>query len=700
MDGREFGRYRLGRLIGSGGMGDVYEAVDTERDRAVALKLLPELFGGNAEFVERFRRESRVAARLRDPHIIPIHDYGEIDGRLFIDMRLVDDGTTVADLLRDGGPLTVERTVDLIGQVADALDAAHADGLIHRDVKPSNVLVTARDFVYVVDFGIAHAAGHTASRVTGTGSTVGTLDYMAPERFTARSVDRRADVYSLACLLHQCLTARPPFEGEDLPELMYAHLDREPPRPSEHRPWIPTALDEVVARGMAKDPERRFPTAGALADAARAAVAPERDPASERPAGPAPSSASVVGPSRGAAPSREPLPVPPRRASDRPVPSADATTVGSAPSRGPARPVRYRRDGTTVRVPRLAVLGRRRHRVLLAALVVTVLVAVVVGLTLLLRPTPAPAAATVPPGGSGGLRSSATPLVVGAISTPPTPGYLAVTPDGRQGWVTNRDTRVVSVVDLDRQAIVATVPMTVATPRFVAFSADGTRAFVSCYDERGDVVEVIDTRSATVVATIPVDREPYALAVAPDQRTLWVPSHETGSLDLVDLATNAVARRVPVAPNPHWVAFGAGGTYVANHESNLVSVLGPDASTRTTVPVGRSPHALAISPDGTQVAVANYDGDTVSLIDTRTNRVVAEVPVGRGPQHVAWSADGEHLYTADVDGGTVTAVDTRTAAATATVPVCSSPTSVTLRGPDALVTCLDEARLVVLRAAG
>ncbi|MEJ2869500.1 protein kinase [Actinomycetospora sp. OC33-EN08] len=694
MDGREFGRYRLGRLIGSGGMGDVYEAVDVERDRAVALKLLPELFGGNAEFLERFRRESRVAARLRDPHIIPIHDYGEIDGRLYIDMRLVDDGVTLAHLLRDGGPLSVERTVALIGQVADALDAAHADGLIHRDVKPSNVLVTARDFVYVVDFGIAHAAGHTASGLTGTGSTVGTLEYMAPERFTARSVDRRVDVYSLACLLHQCLTAQPPFAGDDLPELMYAHLDREPPRPSEHRPWVPTALDEVVAVGMAKAPDRRYASAGALAEAARRAVEPARE---RRPV-----AAGAV-----AAPGHDPAPLPdtvppagtPRRG---PAPSADP---GPARPPGPgARPVRYRRDGTTVRVPRLAVLGRIRRRPLVVAVAVVAALAVVVALTTLLRPAPTPAAATVPPGAvpaptSPGLQSLPVPQVVGAVSTPVTPGYLALSPDGRQGWVTNREARVVSVVDLDRQAIVGAVPMPVATPRFVAFSRDGARAYVSCYDERGDVVEVVDTRTLAILATIPVDREPYALAVAPDQRTLWVPSHETGSLDVVDLATNAVVRRVPVAPNPHWVAFGAAGTYIANHESNLVTVLGPDGSPRTTVPVGRSPHALAVSPDGQRVAVANYDGDTVDLIGTGTDRVEASVPVGRGPQHVSWSADGEHLYTADVDGGTVTTVDARSNAVTATVPVCSSPTSVTVHGPDLLVTCLDEAKLAVVRAA-
>ena len=189
MEAQEFGRYRLERLIGSGGMGDVYQAVDLERDRVVALKLLPPLFSGNEEFLHRFRRESRVAARLREPHIIPIHDYGEIEQRLFIDMRLVDDGRTIANLLGDEGALEPARAVNLIGQIAEALDAAHADGLIHRDIKPSNVLVTDRDFVYVMDFGIAHAIGHTATGLTLSGATIGTLDYMAPERFGNRALD-------------------------------------------------------------------------------------------------------------------------------------------------------------------------------------------------------------------------------------------------------------------------------------------------------------------------------------------------------------------------------------------------------------------------------------------------------------------------------------------------------------------------------
>ena len=270
MTARQFGHYELESLIGVGGMGEVWRATDTRRDRTVALKLLPEALGNDTDFINRFRRESHVAARLREPHVVPIHDYGEIDGRLFIDMRLVD-GRDLGVILKDG-PIAPARAIALIAQVADALEAAHADGLVHRDIKPSNVLVTANDFVYVVDFGIARSIGSTRSSLTMTGATVGTLDYMAPERFTNQPLDGRVDVYSLACVLAECLTATRPFPGEDLASLLYAHLYTDPPRPSSMVPGVPPALDEVISRGMAKRPEDRYATPCELVAAARAAL--------------------------------------------------------------------------------------------------------------------------------------------------------------------------------------------------------------------------------------------------------------------------------------------------------------------------------------------------------------------------------------------------------------------------------------------
>src|ERR1700678_2050527 len=167
---RQVGNYRLDTLLGSGGMGEVYQAYDTQRERYVALKLLPEALSGDREYLARFQRESHVVARLRDPHVIPIHDFGEIDGQLFIDMRLVD-GTDIGALLDADGRIAPQRAVYLISQVAEALDAAHADHLVHRDIKPSNILVTSSDFVYVVDFGITRAMGSKQTALTVTGAT-------------------------------------------------------------------------------------------------------------------------------------------------------------------------------------------------------------------------------------------------------------------------------------------------------------------------------------------------------------------------------------------------------------------------------------------------------------------------------------------------------------------------------------------------
>ncbi|WP_410615294.1 protein kinase domain-containing protein [Amycolatopsis sp. lyj-109] len=266
----QFGPYRIEGLLGRGGMGEVYRAYDTAHDRVVALKLLSEPFVTDEAFRARFRRESQIVARLREPHVIPIHAYGEIDGRLYLDMRLVE-GRDLKELLADG-PLDPARAAGIVAQVAGALDAAHADGLVHRDVKPSNVLVTSADFVYLVDFGIARSMTAEGTSITGTGNVIGTLDYMAPERFGDAPITGLVDVYALACVFFECLTGHRPFPAEGAAAQMGAHLTAPPPVLSRARPGLPAALDAVVARGMAKNPADRYPTAGAFADAVRAAV--------------------------------------------------------------------------------------------------------------------------------------------------------------------------------------------------------------------------------------------------------------------------------------------------------------------------------------------------------------------------------------------------------------------------------------------
>ncbi|MBF6467043.1 serine/threonine protein kinase [Nocardia beijingensis] len=265
VNGIAFGRYQLQELIGEGGMGQVWRAYDTITDRIVAIKLLPGHFAIDPAFRERFRREAHDTAQLREPHVVPIHGYGEIEGHLYLDMRLID-GADARTLLNRDGAMKPETAVAVITQAAAALDAAHAQRLVHRDVKPSNLLVTDSGFVYLIDFGIARSASDAP--LTSTSTKIGTLAYMAPERFTSGVADARSDVYALTCVLCECLTGLPPYPSNSEEQQIAAHLTAAPPAPSLRRLDLPVGFDEVVARGMAKNPEDRYPTAGELATAA------------------------------------------------------------------------------------------------------------------------------------------------------------------------------------------------------------------------------------------------------------------------------------------------------------------------------------------------------------------------------------------------------------------------------------------------
>jgi serine/threonine protein kinase, bacterial len=277
-EGTEFGQYRLRRLLGRGGMGDVYEAEDTHRERIVALKLMSETLSRDPVFRKRMQREARTAGRLQEPHVVPIHDFGEIDGQIYVDMRLIE-GSDVAKILSRYGPLSPPRAVAIVRQIGSALDAAHAAGVLHRDVKPENILVAGDDFAYLVDFGIASAG--TDEKLTQLGTTVGTFKYMAPERFMEGDVGYRADIYALACVLYECLTGYPPYLGDQV-SVMGAHINQPIPRPSTVRPGIPVAFDRVIACGMAKNPEDRYATCGDLSAAAYAALAsPDQDRATD-----------------------------------------------------------------------------------------------------------------------------------------------------------------------------------------------------------------------------------------------------------------------------------------------------------------------------------------------------------------------------------------------------------------------------------
>jgi DNA-binding beta-propeller fold protein YncE len=257
--GTQIAGYRLEKQVGRGGMGVVYRAHDVALERSVALKLLAPALADDPAFRERFLVESRLAASLDHPNVIPIHDAGEMEGQLYLAMRYVE-GTDLKRLLTEKGPLEPARAIAICAQVASALDAAHARGLVHRDVKPSNVLLDEEEHAYLADFGLTRRLSDQAPGFEA-GLSLGTPAYVAPEQIEGKDVDGRADQYSLACLLTECLTGRPPFDRTSEAATLFAHLEEKPPAPE--------GLESVVPKALAKDPADRYESCAAFVTDAR-----------------------------------------------------------------------------------------------------------------------------------------------------------------------------------------------------------------------------------------------------------------------------------------------------------------------------------------------------------------------------------------------------------------------------------------------
>jgi serine/threonine-protein kinase len=682
-------------------MGEVYLAYDTDRDRYVALKLLPEALSGDEEYLRRFQRESHIAARLREPHVIPIHDYGEIDGQLFIDMRLVD-GVDIGALLKRDGPIAPERVVHLLGQVAQALDAAHADHLVHRDIKPSNILVTESDFVYVVDFGIARAIGARQTPLTITGATIGTLHYMAPERFADQAIDGRADVYSLACVLHECLTGAPPFDGKDLPALIYAHLYSSPPRASGLAEGVPTALDAVIARGMAKDPAGRFPSAGLLAAAAREALlteepvpamtqlpapgwsetpapaweigvtawqsvapppelepppAPEPLPAPEPDPEPLPEPDPDPGPEP--LPDPDPLPAVSRLAS--PVPDSPTQTVATDGVDAWGAPLLTEKmlHGTSIdpdfsHLPPDEVVdsqgdsparGPRAWR--LAAILVGVAVlaaAVTLIVTASTKTNTGDSAAATSAGPSASL-SLAVPTVAEKITVGGTPSYVQVAPNGQCAYVANPFTHVITVLNTATDQVSGVIKIPQGPPQFVSFSPDSRTAYVSVYTTGKNLVHLvvfIDTATKKVTATVSVDNHtPGPSTTSPDGRYLYVPNHNMS---------------------------------MTGSNVNIMDVI--DTTTKkltSTIAVPPNPHWVVFAKSGLVYYVTDHMSTTVTVLNAANNQKVTDIQVGETPHSIAISPDGSRLAITSFSGNEVFVVSTANDKQVATIPVGTNP---------------------------
>ena len=284
--GSAFAGYRIDGVLGRGGMGTVYLAHERRLERKVALKVIRAELAGDDTYRRRFASESRAAAAIEHPRVVGVHRAGEERGQLYLAMRHIP-GRDLELRLRSEGRLSPQQAVALVGEVAEALDAIHAAGLIHRDVKPGNVIVgrlNGGEHAYLTDFGLAKAVAASGG-VTRTGEVIGSLDYMAPEQIEARRVDARADVYALGCVLFQLITGRVPFPAGESSAKLWGHVKEEPPTASSVGGRHLTPLDPVLQRAMAKDPADRFPSAGDLGRAAAAAISGEPVTEPERPVG-------------------------------------------------------------------------------------------------------------------------------------------------------------------------------------------------------------------------------------------------------------------------------------------------------------------------------------------------------------------------------------------------------------------------------
>jgi serine/threonine-protein kinase len=584
VNGTPFGRYRLVELLGRGGMGEVWRAHDTAaNNRVVAIKLLPPHLAGDTTYLARFRREADAAARLNDPHIIPIHNYGEIDGRLYVDMRLVE-GRDLEIVMADG-PMPPRRAVKIIEQVAKALHAAHQAGLVHRDVKPSNILIDADDFAYLIDFGIARAADD--SRLTEAGFAPGTLRYMAPERLQGNpdEEDGRVDVYALACTLYECLTGQPPFRGTDYPSLIAAHLNSPPPKPSATRPHVPAQLDAVIANGMAKDPNDRYATTVELANAARDAL--------------------TVSTSQSA--------------------TALASTLPSASPRAP-------------RGPRL---GRRAKFALIAGgIAVVAVVAIVLGVVLH-GGSPSPPGAAPP---APKPRPTQRVLPITGLNLP---GGVAVDAPGNVYVADYGNDRVVklSAGTLDQEV----VPFTnLVKPTGVAVDSAGD-VYVADNGNHRVVKLPAGTREQEVLPFTDLDSPENVAVDAggalyvTDRRTNRVVKLSAGTLDQEVLPFTGLNAPYAVAVDP------AGTVYVSDAGNKRVVKLAAGASTQEVLPFSGldDPSGMAVGPGGDVYVTDHGTEQVVKLSAGTSNQEVLPFTGLDAPTGVAVDSAGNVYVTDD-----------------------------------------------------
>jgi streptogramin lyase/tRNA A-37 threonylcarbamoyl transferase component Bud32 len=596
--GTEVAGYRLERLLARGGTSVVYVAEHVALGRRVALKLLAPELAEDPRFRERFLRESRAAGGLDHPNIIPVYDAGETEGRLYIAMRLVEGGDLHA-LIRSGGPLEPTRALRIVDQVASALDAAHDAGLVHRDVKPSNVLVLQsrasgdEDHAYLADFGLAaHAA--VPSKLTRSGGLLGTVDYVAPEQIMGIDADRRADVYGLGCVLYECLTGEVPYPRASQLAALWAHVNDPPPSLAGRLPGLSPAADGVIARALAKAADERFPTCGELAAAAGEALAGEA-PARRR-RRPGRRVAALAG---AAAVAVAGLAV------------ALVLTLGgsspSAPTRLGADSV-GRLDAASGRIEKAIRVGRTPTQVALG-----------------------PDALWVADEGDRDLweldPASVTMRRVVPLGQPPTD--LAVARDGTvfvaEGFAGQQ------VVRIDPSGRVRARRHIDGSPRALALAANT----LWVVDETGGRLLRLDPSTLTITRTVKLGTDSDPVDVTADAADVWVADAQAPKLIRVDPRTLRKLPSVSLRSPPGRLVTDRGVVWVTLPEQDEVYRADPARQEQRTIPVPDDPVNLAADPAGGAVWVASGTAGVVSRIDPATQRAAPPVSVGRSPDGLA-----------------------------------------------------------------
>ncbi len=594
--GSEVAGYRIEALIARGGMGVVYEATHLGLDRRVALKVIARELADRAGFRERFLRESRLAARLDHPAVVPVYDSREVDGELIVAMRLVKGGD-LRRLIDREGPLAPERALDLLGQVAEALDAAHAAGVVHRDVKPHNVLVEG-DRAYLSDFGLAKA--FDGSGAASSASVVGTAQYMSPEQWRGDSIGPAADVYSLGCVLYEALTGIAPFGRAE----------------SDTEPELPVGIDEAIRRAVAKDPAERYRSAGELIAAARAAAGSDVRPT------------AVL--------SRD-------RAERTPVPNRSRHWFGRIGGRAAI----WLLSGAAIIV--VAIVAAALF-LLFAGGGPDVSALISIG-TPPLRVTADGQGAWVTSERDGTVTrlDPDTGDVLQQVTLQP--GVSGVAIGSKWLWVT--DPRRHQLLRLDAKTLQQKQKIEIpGAPGPIALSAKPRRVWIA--DEDGGGIAVVNAENDRRIRTqLPPQVARLHLAVGAGG--LWVSSSSTGTVRRIDLGTLKVGRPIPAGRRPAGITVAHGLVWVTNPPTESVTEVDPSTQqVRGQVDVGAKPGGI----DGgtSTVWVANAGEDTVTRIDLETGEVEGD-PIHVGPEPGAVAVGGDAVWIANNGDGTVTRIE-------------------------------------------